>query len=64
MSWQNIILMNKEQFRTNRISLNLTQTELAKKLGYNQSAISRAEKGIISEKLAKAFQLLIESKRK
>ena len=56
--------MNKEQFKQYRKALNLTQTELAKKLGYQQGTISKAESGIISEKLAKAFELLILSRKK
>ena len=56
--------MNSKQFKQHRLDLNLTQQQLAEKLGYNQATISRAEKGVASKKLIKAFILLIQSKRK
>ena len=56
--------MTPQQFKQNREALNLTQQQLADKLGYNQASISRAENGTKNIKLIKAFELLILSRKK
>jgi len=56
--------MTPKQFKTNRQKLGLNQNQLACELGVNQSTISRAEKGEISSKLRRAFELLTLTKGK
>lgn len=56
--------MNSKEFKQYRLDLSLTQQQLADKLGYDQASISRAENGSLSNKLIKAFNLLILSRKK
>lgn len=58
--------MNKEQFRTNRKALNLTQIELGKELGISNVYISQIENGVKepSKRLIKSFELLILNRKK